>query len=61
MAYIATQHNPQGEFIDQATGVAIYGRLVALFLSWFVPITFALALAPWIWRRLRSSRSQISN
>jgi len=44
MVYIAVQHNPQGEVIDQVTGVPDYAYLAVLFLSWFLPVGAAAGL-----------------
>jgi hypothetical protein len=43
--YIAIDHNPQEEFVKQATDEVNYLGLSEIFLSWFVIVSLAVALA----------------
>lgn len=55
MAYIAAQHNPQGEFYDPDSHSLVLQSIVLLFLSWAIPVAFVvfiiemLTLHLWRW------------
>jgi hypothetical protein len=45
MVHIATEHNPQGEFLIHATGAINYTGLAEIFVSWFAVVSVAASLA----------------
>lgn len=55
MAYVAAQHNPQGEFYDLDSQSLVLQSIVLLFLSWTIPVAFVvfivetLTLRLWCW------------
>lgn len=44
MLFIGIQDNPQGEFIDTATGEIDIGYSLLIFFSWFLPTSLAVGI-----------------